>query len=78
MSGYRCIGICFMVDGNSMKKSGKILLTLLAVLLLFVLAGFYNALVIRHYTVDVPGLERPVRIALITDLHSCSYGESQR
>lgn len=60
-----------------MKKRTKTLLILLAALMLLILPGFYNALAIRHYTVDAPGLEYPVRVALITDLHSCAYGDGQ-
>ena len=61
-----------------MKKRTKTLLILLAALMLLILPGFYNALAIRHYTVDAPGLEHPVRIAVVTDLHSCAYGDGQR
>ena len=61
-----------------MKKRTKILLILLAVLLLLFLPGFYNGLAVRRYTVEAPGVVNPVRIALITDLHSCAYGEGQR
>lgn len=61
-----------------MEKRTKILLILLAVLLLLTLLGFYNALAIRRYTVEAPGIARPVQIALITDLHSCAYGDGQR
>ena len=61
-----------------MKKRTKILLLLLAVLLLLTLPGFYNGLAIRRYTVDAPGIAHAIRIALITDLHACAYGEGQR
>ena len=61
-----------------MKRKRKILLILFAVLLLLILPGFYNALAIRRYTVEAPGIARPVRIALVTDLHSCAYGDGQR
>ncbi len=61
-----------------MKRKKKILLILLAVLLLLILPGFYNGLAIRRYTVEAPGVVNPVRIVLITDLHSCAYGEGQR
>ena len=61
-----------------MKKRTKLLLILLAFLLLLILPGFCNVLAVRRYTVEAPGLARPVRIALITDLHSCAYGEGQR
>jgi len=61
-----------------MKRKKRILLSLLALLLLLILPGFYNALTVQRYTVEAPGLAQPVRIALITDLHSCAYGEGQR
>lgn len=61
-----------------MKKRTKILLFLPAVLLLLILPGFYNALAVRRYTVEAPEIAGPVRIALITDLHSCAYGRGQQ
>ena len=33
---------------------------------------------IQHYSLESEKLTAPVRIVLITDLHSCSYGEGQR
>ncbi len=60
------------------KKTKKtIILVLAAVFLLLVLPGFYNALAIRHYSVDAHDITHPIKIALITDLHSCSYGKEQ-
>ena len=35
-------------------------------------------LAIRRYEIPLASLEAPVRLALITDLHSCRYGEDQR
>lgn len=32
---------------------------------------------VRHYTIEAAEIDRPVRIALVTDLHSCRYGEEQ-
>ena len=61
-----------------MKRRTKILLILLIAFTVLILPGFYNGLAIRHYTVKAPDVIRPVRIALITDLHSCAYGEGQR
>ncbi len=62
-----------------MKKRTKVLLLIAATaFLLFVLAGFWNGLAVRRYAVDVPGLPRPVRAVLVTDLHSCAYGKDQR
>ena len=61
-----------------MKKKARVLLILLAVLMVLILRGFYNALTVRRYTVKAPGLAGSVRVALITDLHACAYGEGQR
>lgn len=61
-----------------MKKRTKALLILLALLLLLTLPGFYNGLAFRRYTVEASDLAYPIRIALITDLHSCAYGKGQR
>ena len=52
-------------------------LVLLASLLLLICPGFYNALIVRSYSLDHSGISQPVRIAFITDLHSCAYGEGQ-
>ncbi len=51
---------------------------MLAVLLLLVLPGFNNSLTISHYTAIAHDIEHPIRIALITDLHSCAYGDGQQ
>ena len=61
-----------------MKRKRTFLLLLIAVLVIFILFGFYNGLVIRRYAIEAPGITQPIRIALITDLHSCAYGEGER
>lgn len=61
-----------------MKKKTKIFLAVALLLLIPIINGLDNRLLIRHYTVDTDKLEGTVRIALITDLHSCRYGENQR
>ncbi|MBQ2957464.1 MAG: metallophosphoesterase [Clostridia bacterium] len=53
-------------------------LCLLLLLILFLCAAFDHRLTVRNYTIDAPQLSDPVRIALITDLHSCYYGEQQK
>lgn len=62
----------------SVKKG---LLAALAVLLLgtaaLFLMGTTDELVTVTYTLDTPEVDRPVRLALVTDLHSCDYGEGQ-
>ena len=47
---------------------------LLAVLLPFALD---SRLLIRTYALETEKISSPVRIALVTDLHSCRYGEGQ-
>lgn len=51
----------------------------LAALLLaaFLVPGLYNGLRIVRYTVDAAGISQPIRLVLVTDLHSCAYGERE-
>lgn len=48
------------------------------VLLGLLLPGFNNALKIVPYQLRAEGITQPIRIALVTDLHSCAYGEEQQ
>lgn len=61
-----------------MKRLKKALLLLLAAGLVFVLLGLDHRLKTVTYTVESPEVTAPVRIACLTDLHSCRYGEGQR
>lgn len=61
-----------------MKKRTKMLLILSAVLICLILPGFYNALKVVRYDIPAGGISHPIRIALVTDLHSCAYGDGQR
>ena len=60
-----------------MKKRTKRLLILTAVLLCLILPGFRSTLKVVRYGVPAEGISRPVRIVLVTDLHSCAYGRDQ-
>jgi len=42
------------------------------------LAAFDCRLIVRRYSVDALEISSSIRIALVTDLHSCRYGENQR
>lgn len=53
-------------------------LIIFILLAVFFISGFDSRLKIRYYTVDSEKIQNPLRIALISDLHSCKYGESQR
>jgi len=61
-----------------MKGLKKGLLLLLAAVLLFVLLGWDHDLKTAAYTVESGEIDGPVRIACLTDLHSCNYGPGQR
>ena len=67
-----------MTNGRVMKQKTKILLIFLAVLLCAVGPGFYNRLKVVRYTIGGAFGSGNIRIALVTDLHSCDYGEDQR
>ena len=65
--------------GNSLKKrSKKLLLAGGIAAALLVWAGLDTGLTVQTYTVESVKVEAPVRLALLTDLHSCDYGEGQR
>lgn len=53
-------------------------LTLSGILIIFVFWAFYFGLTVKHYTIKDYRFQGIVRIALITDLHSCKYGKNQK
>ena len=61
------------------RKNRKIwIVCAIAALLLAVLPlALDSRLLIRTYTLETEKISSPVRIALVTDLHSCRYGEGQ-
>jgi predicted MPP superfamily phosphohydrolase len=61
------------------RKKTIIILTSIALAILFVVAAFYNGLIVRRYTVQTDKMDagESFRIVLITDLHSHIYGENQ-
>ena len=66
---------------NSKKQffARKRILIIALVLLLaaFLLFAFDSRLLIRRYSIEAEEIDTPIRIALVTDLHSCRYGENQ-
>lgn len=44
---------------------------------MFCILAFDTRLKLQHYTVTSDKISAPIRIALLTDLHSCQYGEQQ-
>lgn len=61
-----------------MKRLKRTALALLAVGLLYVLLGWNYDLKTVVYTVESEDITAPVRIACVTDLHCCDWGEGQR
>jgi len=63
-----------------MKKNRamRIAVLLLALLAGLIVPGLDDRLNVVHYAIDAEEITVPVRIALVTDLHSCAYGEGQR
>lgn len=60
-------------------RAGKkwILAAVLLCVVLLLLSAFDTRLKIRHYELHSDKIAEPVRIVLLTDLHSCKYGEGQ-
>lgn len=56
----------------------RITVLLLALLVGLIVPGLDNRLNVVRYAVDAEDVTQPVRIALVTDLHSCAYGPGQR
>lgn len=48
-----------------------------ALTVVFLLFAFQNQLTVHSYRVESDSVAEPVRIALLTDLHSCDYGTGQ-
>ena len=61
-----------------LKRGIRVLLIVLAALIGLAIPGLDNRLRVVRYTVESPDIVSPVRIALVTDLHSCAYGENER
>ncbi|MBR6708159.1 MAG: metallophosphoesterase [Clostridia bacterium] len=67
-----------MNSNNPTRRRRALLVALIALLLLVLLLIAADArLLIRTYTVEADEIETPVRLALVTDLQSCRYGETQ-
>lgn len=50
---------------------------ILALVLGFVIRGLYNPLSVSLVKVESPEINHSIRIALVSDLHSCRYGKDQ-
>lgn len=52
--------------------------SILAVTLAFLVAAFYNGLTVTNYSVMSDEISSPIRIVLLTDLHSTIHGNNQK
>lgn len=59
-----------------MRKKRLIRWMVLAVLVIMVLVGLDQRLIVRCYTVESDKIDKPVRLAVLTDYHGCHYGEA--
>ena len=69
------------MDSEKKWLKNKAMIIMLAVIIIaasLILPGLNNGLVVRNYTIDSPDIGEPINIALVTDLHSCDYGNGQQ
>lgn len=59
------------------NNSKKIRLLISYLFILFIILGLNNSIKIVNYTIDDKKINTNIRIAFISDLHSCNYGEKQ-
>ena len=69
-------------DKKNSQESGKkrkrnIFWVICALLLVYTIPGLYCGLTVRKYEIQDERIEGRIRIALVTDLHSCKYGKGQ-
>ncbi|MBE6611636.1 MAG: metallophosphoesterase [Ruminococcaceae bacterium] len=60
------------------RKKRWMMAAVLAVIVLLAMIALDARLMVRRYSVEADPIASPIRIALVTDLHSCRYGENQR
>ena len=60
---------------NKLKRIAIGLITV--AFLVFVVIGLYNPLSVSVIALNSDKIEKPIRIVLVSDLHSCKYGEGQ-
>lgn len=61
-----------------MNRKKVMLTAAAAAALCYAVPGLYNALNVRYFSVESEKINGHIRIALITDLHSCKYGKNEQ
>ena len=65
-------------SGKRVIRKRNVIFKLIGIaIVVFILCGLNNKLTIRHYDIESDKFTGELRLALITDLHSCKYGEQQ-
>ena len=59
-------------------KHSPLFWVVLTIVTALILPGLYVGLTVRHYEIETEKLSGTLRIALVTDLHSCYYGKDQK
>lgn len=59
------------------KRKTLIILGISGLIVIFLCFAFYTGLTVKTYVIETEKLTQPVRIVLITDLHSCLFGKNQ-
>lgn len=60
------------------KRRRRIIWAVVVLALVLAAAALDPRMAVRRYEIDAAGLDGNVRIALVTDLHACDYGEGQQ
>ena len=63
------------MEGSAVLRR-KVLVGVAVIMLAFLMIGLYNGLEVTNYTIHSPKVEQPFRIVLVSDMHSCNYGEN--
>ena len=68
-----------VMETTKKKPAKKLILPIICfIIIAFLLSAFDVRLKIVEYTITSNKITNPIRIALVTDLHSCKYGKNQK
>ena len=68
-----------VMENTKKKPAKKLILPIICfIIIAFLLSAFDVRLKIVEYTITSNKITNPIRIALVTDLHSCKYGKNQK
>lgn len=67
-----------MTEKNKRRRRLFLPLSILILLVILLLYAFSETLQVVRYTVESDKLTAPIRLVLLTDLHSCYYGDEQK